>query len=196
MVLACTNNFIKSFYWTRNNEKCGAWFLERGFPSQLWQFFAILPFFTILLVPRYPHDSPGPCWLTSHLSNRDWSTESIHPSTVCITSSMCAVSTCLVAELASILQIHRCPQFWGGVSIYFCMNYSCSCYESPFRYDSMGYVVTGNLSIVENRKLRKLHSKGPSYREQNIKWQTNLKILKKAVREYKLKWAKKGKSRC
>ena len=35
-------------------------------------------------------------------------------------------------------------------------------------------------------------SKGPSYREQNnINWDTNLKILKKAVRDYKLKWAKK-----
>ena len=52
----------------------------------------------------------------------------------------------------------------------------------------------GNLSIVENRKLRKLLSKGPSYREQNnIKRETNLKILKKAVREYKLKCAKKRK---
>ena len=58
----------------------------------------------------------------------------------------------------------------------------------------MGHVLTGNLSITENKKLQKLLSKGPSYREQNnIKWETNLKILKKAVREFKLKWAKKEK---
>ena len=51
--------------------------------------------------------------------------------------------------------------------------------------------MTGNLSIVENRKLRKILGKGPSYREQNnINWDTNQKILKKAV---KLQWAKKEK---
>ena len=37
-------------------------------------------------------------------------------------------------------------------------------------------------------------SKGPSYREQNnINWNTNLKILRKSIREYKLQWAKKEK---
>ena len=58
----------------------------------------------------------------------------------------------------------------------------------------MGHVITGNLGIIENRKLRKLLSKGPSYREQNnINWNTNLKILRKSIREYKLQWAKKEK---
>ena len=28
-------------------------------------------------------------------------------------------------------------------------NLSCNCHESPFRYDPVGHVVTGNLSIVE-----------------------------------------------
>ena len=67
---------------------------------------------------------------------------------------------------------------------------------SNFRYEPVGHVLTGNLGIVENRKLRKLLSKGPSYREQNnIDWDTNHKILKKAVRKYKLQWVKKGKIR-
>ena len=30
---------------------------------------------------------------------------------------------------------------------------------SEFRFEPVGHVVTGNLGIVENRKLRKLHSK-------------------------------------
>ena len=46
-------------------------------------------------------------------------------------------------------------------------NLSCESHVSDFRYDPVGHVVTGNLGIVENRKLRKLLSKGPSYREQN-----------------------------
>ena len=71
-------------------------------------------------------------------------------------------------------------------------NFSCDCHVSDFKYEPAGHVVTGNLGIVENRKLRKLISKGPSYREQNnINWDTNLKIIKKAVRAYKIKWAKK-----
>ena len=71
---------------------------------------------------------------------------------------------------------------------------SCDCHESQFRYEPVGHVITGNLGIIENRKLRKLVSKGPSYREQNnINWNTNLKILRKSIREYKLQWAKKEK---
>ena len=73
-------------------------------------------------------------------------------------------------------------------------NISRDCHVSDFRYESVGHVVTGNLGIVENRKLRKLLSKGPSYREQNnINWDTNQKILKKAIRAYKLQWAKRKK---
>ena len=73
-------------------------------------------------------------------------------------------------------------------------NLSCNCHQSKFTYQPAGHVVTGNLGIIENRKLRKLLSKGPSYREQNnINWDTNQKILKKAIRDYKLQWAKKEK---
>ena len=55
-------------------------------------------------------------------------------------------------------------------------------------------MITGNLGIIENRKLRKLLTKGPSYREQNnINWETNQKILKKAIRDYKRQCAKKEK---
>ena len=73
-------------------------------------------------------------------------------------------------------------------------NLSCSCNRSTFACQPSGHVITGNLGIIENRKLRKLLSKGPSYREQNhINWDTNLKVLQKAVRAYKLQWAKKEK---
>ena len=71
---------------------------------------------------------------------------------------------------------------------------TCSCHESKYKYEPVGHVITGDLSIVKDRKLRELIGKGPSYREQNnINWELNLKIFKKSVREYKLKWAKKEK---
>ena len=42
--------------------------------------------------------------------------------------------------------------------------------------------------------MRRLLSKGPSYREQNnINWDTNQKIIKKVIRAYKVQWAKKEK---
>ena len=42
-------------------------------------------------------------------------------------------------------------------------NISCDCHMSDFRYEPVGHVVTGNLGIIENRKLRKLLSKGRAY---------------------------------
>ena len=50
-------------------------------------------------------------------------------------------------------------------------NLICDCQDSRFKYGPAGHVLTGNLSIIRNRKLRKLLSIGPSYREQN-----NIKI--------------------
>ena len=64
-------------------------------------------------------------------------------------------------------------------------NLSCDCHVSDFRYEPVGHVVTGNLGIVENGKLRKLVSKGPSYREQNnINWDTNQKNHQKKLLEH------------
>ena len=42
---------------------------------------------------------------------------------------------------------------------------TCSCDESEFKDPDHGHVVTGDLRIVEDVKLRKLLSKGPNYRE-------------------------------
>jgi len=42
---------------------------------------------------------------------------------------------------------------------------SCSCDKSPFKDPIIGHVVTGDLSIVQNRKLRNLMCKGTNFRE-------------------------------
>ena len=69
---------------------------------------------------------------------------------------------------------------------------SCDCQSSTFRYEPHGHVITGDLRIVRNRKLRRLLEKGPKYREQNnIDWHLNKKILTKAVDDYARNWSKR-----
>ena len=69
---------------------------------------------------------------------------------------------------------------------------SCDCASSIFRYDPYGHVITGDLHIVQNRKLRRLLEKGPKYREQNarIDWNLNKKILTTAIDDYTKNWSK------
>ena len=71
---------------------------------------------------------------------------------------------------------------------------SCKCNTSPYVYTPAGHVVTGNLNIIRNRHVRKLLSKGPTYREQNdINWKKNEELCVEAIRKYRIKWAKKEK---
>ena len=44
-------------------------------------------------------------------------------------------------------------------------TFPCSCSESSFCDPHHGHIVTGDLRIIENAKLRKLLTKGPNYRE-------------------------------
>ena len=41
------------------------------------------------------------------------------------------------------------------------------CKESKFYYEPIGHVITGDLRVKENAKLREVVSKGPKYRETN-----------------------------
>ena len=54
----------------------------------------------------------------------------------------------------------------------------CECSSSDFNYSPCGHVITGDLSIVKNDKLRELLKKGPKYRESNsFTWNQNFKII-------------------
>ena len=69
---------------------------------------------------------------------------------------------------------------------------SCDCSNSPYVYGPTGHVITGNLRIVDDRQLRQLLIKGPSYREQNnINWNKIKSILLDSIRAYKVQWAKR-----
>jgi len=48
---------------------------------------------------------------------------------------------------------------------------SCSCKESAYIDEQHGHIITGDLRMIENSKLRRLLSKGPNYREpKTINW--------------------------
>ena len=68
----------------------------------------------------------------------------------------------------------------------------CECNISSHLYQPYGHVITGDLSIIPNSKLRDLIAKGPKYREPcKIDWDKNLSLLYEAVDQYALQWAKR-----
>ena len=68
----------------------------------------------------------------------------------------------------------------------------CECNTSSHLYEPYGHVITGDLSIIPNSKLRDLIAKGPKYREPcKVDWDKNLSLLCEAVDQYALQWAKR-----
>ena len=51
--------------------------------------------------------------------------------------------------------------------------HSCTCTDSPCCDPQHGHIITGNLQIIQNNKLRKLLTKGPNYREAKAIFGTN-----------------------
>ena len=69
---------------------------------------------------------------------------------------------------------------------------SCSCAESPFVYEPVNHIVTGNLGVVDNNDLRDILSKGPKYREaQRFTWHQNVEDITHSVETYARSWAKR-----
>ena len=59
-------------------------------------------------------------------------------------------------------------------------------------YAPCDHIVTGNLNIVRNVKLRDILSKGPKYWEPVLySWHQNFGIIMDACEEYARRWAKK-----
>ena len=65
-----------------------------------------------------------------------------------------------------------------NVSEYFSNPQTCQCKESKFCYEPQGHVITGDLRVIENAKLRELVAKGPKYREPNrVNWKATETIF-------------------
>jgi hypothetical protein len=66
----------------------------------------------------------------------------------------------------------------------------CKCHTSRFCDPVHGHVVTGDLRIISNNKLRSLLTKGPKYREkESIRWNKVLQCITQGVLECKKNWA-------
>ena len=66
----------------------------------------------------------------------------------------------------------------------------CECNTSSHLCQPYGHVITGDLSITPNFKLRDLIAKGPKYREScKVDCDKNLSLLCEAVDQYALQWA-------
>ena len=70
----------------------------------------------------------------------------------------------------------------------------CDCENSLFSDKKLGHIITGDLRIVENSKLRNLMCKGPNFREKNkINYKKCEEAIKKSIIECAIKMARKYK---
>ena len=66
----------------------------------------------------------------------------------------------------------------------------CSCADSPFIDRHHGHIITGDLRIVQNNKLRKLLAKGPKYREhEGICWNKARTSITEGINDSIKKWS-------
>ena len=79
-----------------------------------------------------------------------------------------------------------------NVSEYFSNPQTCQCKESRFCYKPHGHVITGDLRVTENAKLRELVAKGPKYREPNrVHWKATETMFLESIDLYAKNWSKR-----
>ena len=62
---------------------------------------------------------------------------------------------------------------------------SCDCQNSEFCNTDHGHIITGNLKIITNNKLRKLVSRGPNFREpRTLNWKHCTEEIKSGIDEF------------
>ena len=70
------------------------------------------------------------------------------------------------------------------------LKMECNCSSSQFSDKDHGHVVTGDLHIIKNQKLRELFKKGPNYREKKaINWKKTMSLLKEDIKLFIKKWS-------
>ena len=68
-----------------------------------------------------------------------------------------------------------------NVSEYLSNPQTCQCKESKFCFEPHGHVITGDLRVIKNAKLRELVAKGPKYSEPN---RSTGKLQKQCIDHY------------
>ena len=72
-----------------------------------------------------------------------------------------------------------------NVSEYLSYPQTCQCKESKFCYEPHGHVITGDLRVIENARLRELVAKGPKYREPNrVNWEATETMFLESIDIY------------
>ena len=78
------------------------------------------------------------------------------------------------------------------VSKYLSNPQTCQCNESKFCYEPHGHVITGDLRVIENARLRELVDKGPKYREPSrVNWKATETMFLESVDLYAKNWSKR-----
>ena len=67
-----------------------------------------------------------------------------------------------------ILNYNKILRSIGSLSYNEIMELPCNCQDSIFRNDTFGHIITGDLSIIEEPKLRELCSYGTKFREKSL----------------------------
>ena len=79
-----------------------------------------------------------------------------------------------------------------NVSEYLSNPQTCQSKESKFCYEPHGHVITGDLRVMENARLRELVAKGPKYREPSrVNWKTTETMLLESIDLYAKNWSKR-----
>ena len=70
---------------------------------------------------------------------------------------------------------------------------TCLCEGSIYKDPHHGHIITGDLNVVDNTKLRNLFKKGPNYREPKfINWSKTEDCLKEDIDTFISKWSNKN----
>ena len=74
----------------------------------------------------------------------------------------------------------------------FISKMDCACSDSEFKDIDHGQILTGNLHIINNKRLRGLFRKGPNYREkETLNWKKAFDSLKEDINSFIKKWSSK-----
>ena len=66
----------------------------------------------------------------------------------------------------------------------------CNCSSSKFSDKDHGHVITSDLNIINNKKLRELFKKRPNYWEKKaINWKKTVSLLKDGFKLFIKKWS-------
>ena len=81
-----------------------------------------------------------------------------------------------------------------NVNEYLSNSITCDCESNDLNNTTFNHVITGDLSIIKNSKLRKLFSKGPNYREcKSLNWKAGVESISQGIDDLILCWCSKEK---